>query len=257
VAAERVYGVHAVRALLARRPRAIERLWLQRDRADVRARELAELAAAAGIKVGEKSAGDLDEMSAGGVHQGALAEVAPSRPLGEDELDALVAASLSSGDPPLLLILDGVQDPHNLGAILRSADGAGVACVIAPRDRAAGLGPAARKVAAGAAETMPFAQVTNLARCMDGLKAQGYWLIGAAGEASEEVYDVDLNGPVALVMGAEGEGMRRLTRERCDRLVRLPMQGAVGSLNVSVATGILLYEALRQRRTLAKTKEKT
>ncbi|MFM7065689.1 MAG: 23S rRNA (guanosine(2251)-2'-O)-methyltransferase RlmB, partial [Gammaproteobacteria bacterium] len=148
----------------------------------------------------------------------------------------------------LLLVLDGVTDPHNLGACLRTADAAGVDCVIAPRDRAAGLTPAARKVAAGAAESVPFAQVTNLVRCLERLKQAGVWVVGTAGEATDEVHAVDLTGPLAVVMGAEGEGMRRLTRETCDRLVRLPMAGAVESLNVSVATGVVLYEAVRQRR---------
>jgi 23S rRNA (guanosine2251-2'-O)-methyltransferase len=152
------------------------------------------------------------------------------------------------GRPAFLLILDGVTDPHNLGACLRTADAAGVDCVVAPRDRAVGLTPVVRKVAAGAAETIPFAQVTNLARTLESLKQAGVWVVGTAGEATDELYTVDLTGPLAVVMGAEGDGMRRLTRETCDRLVRLPMAGGVESLNVSVATGVVLYEAVRQRQ---------
>ena len=150
--------------------------------------------------------------------------------------------------PAFLLVLDGVTDPHNLGACLRTADAAGIDCVIAPRDRAAGLTPTARKVAAGAAETVPFAQVTNLVRCLESLKEAGVWVVGTSGEATDELYAVDLTGPLAVVMGAEGDGMRRLTRETCDRLIKLPLAGAVESLNVSVATGVVLYEAGRQRR---------
>jgi 23S rRNA (guanosine2251-2'-O)-methyltransferase len=149
--------------------------------------------------------------------------------------------------PPFLLILDGVQDPHNLGACLRSADGAGVHAVVTPRDRSASLTPTVRKVASGAAETVPFIQVANLARTLKWLKGEGVWLIGTAGEATQSLYQADLRGALAIVMGGEGKGLRRLTREQCDSLVRLPMAGSVESLNVSVASGISLYEAVRQR----------
>ena len=149
--------------------------------------------------------------------------------------------------PPLFLVLDSVTDPHNLGACLRSADAAGVAAVIAPKDKAVGLTPVVRKVACGAAETVPFVVVTNLARTLDKMKDAGIWMIGAAGEAEQSIYQSDFNGPMAVVMGAEGSGMRRLTRERCDFLANIPMAGVVTSLNVSVATGVFLFEALRQR----------
>ena len=150
--------------------------------------------------------------------------------------------------PPLLLVLDGVTDPHNLGACLRSADAAGVAAVVAPRDRAAGLTPVVRKVAAGAAESVPFVAVVNLARTLRELKERGVWLVGTDDEAERTLYDVDMTGPTAIVMGSEGEGLRRLTREACDELVRIPMGGAVESLNVSVAAGVALFEAVRQRQ---------
>jgi len=150
--------------------------------------------------------------------------------------------------PALVLVLDGVTDPHNLGACLRTADAAGATAVVAPRDRAAGLTPVVRKVAAGAAETVPFAQVTNLARCLRDMKEAGLWIAGAAEDGEKELFDADLTGPLALVMGSEGKGLRRLTRECCDFRLRLPMRGAVASLNVSVAAGVALYEAVRQRR---------
>ena len=167
-----------------------------------------------------------------------------------DEDDLLIRLD-AAGRPPLLLVLDGVQDPHNLGACLRSADAVGADAVVVPRDRATGLTPVVRKVAAGAAETVPFVQVTNLARFLRALKEQGVWIVGTDGEAETLHYAADLKGPLALVLGAEGTGMRRLTREHCDVVVKLPMLGAVESLNVSVAAGVLLYEALRQRGTSA------
>ena len=176
----------------------------------------------------------------------------PAVALDEDALIEGVGRRIDErAAPPLLLVLDGVQDPHNLGACLRTADAAGVDYVVAPRDRATGLTPAVRKVAAGAAETVAFAQVTNLARFLRGLKDAGLWIVGTDGEAETLHYAADLKGPLALVLGAEGTGMRRLTREHCDVVVKLPMLGAVESLNVSVAAGVLLYEALRQRGTSA------
>ena len=177
-------------------------------------------------------------------HQGVVARCRAVTVWQEDDLDQLLDG-LSV--PPLLLVLDGVQDPHNLGACLRSADAAGVHAVIAPRDRAVGLTPVVRKVASGAAETVPFIQVTNLARTLRTLKDKGLWTVGADAEGDGDVFSADLRGPTVLVMGAEGQGMRRLTREHCDLLVRIPMQGTVESLNVSVATGICLFEAVRQR----------
>lgn len=242
---ERVFGIHAVRTLLERRPQAVVALVVQAGRHDKRLQELLELARPHGINVQARSIGELDAAAEGGVHQGVVARVRPAPVLDEHGLLDLVEGL---GRPAFLLVLDGVTDPHNLGACLRTADAAGVDCVIAPRDRAAGLTPAARKVAAGAAESVPFAQVTNLVRCLEHLKQAGVWVVGTAGEATDEVHAVDLTGSLAVVMGAEGEGMRRLTRETCDRLVRLPMAGVVESLNVSVATGVVLYEAVRQRR---------
>jgi len=239
------WGLHAVRILLEREPGRVHRLWLQHGRDDHRLRALRELAAATAVVVEGRAAAELDRITDGAVHQGAVAELVPARPLEEADLAAFVE---SAGGDLLFLVLDGVQDPHNLGACLRSADAAGVTAVIAPRDRAVGLTPAARKVAAGAAETVPFCQVTNLARTLQKLKDAGVWIVGTADTADKELFDADLTGPLALVMGAEGAGMRRLTREACDYTVRLPMRGVVESLNVSVATGIVLYEALRQRR---------
>jgi 23S rRNA (guanosine2251-2'-O)-methyltransferase len=185
----------------------------------------------------------LDGMAGGGAHQGVVARLAPAAPLDEDDLEALLDRLEG---PPLLLVLDGVQDPHNVGACLRTADAAGVHAVIIPRDRAAGLTPAARKAAAGAAETVPLIRVVNLARCLRKLKDRGIWLAGAEANAPS-VFSVDLSGPLALVLGGEGAGLRRLTRETCDLLVSLPMKGSVASLNVSVAAGALLYLALAKR----------
>jgi len=187
----------------------------------------------------------LDQETGGAAHQGVVAEVRPSVALDENGLlDLLTAAA----PPALVLVLDGVSDPHNLGACLRTADAAGALAVVAPRDRAAGLTPVVRKVAAGAAETVPFAQVTNLARALRDLKDAGLWIVGTAADGEQDLFAADLRGPLAVVMGSEGRGLRRLTREGCDFCIRLPMQGAVQSLNVSVAAGIVLFEAGRQRR---------
>lgn len=240
-----VYGVHAVRVLLEREPGRIRQLWIQTGRDDARAAELRRLAGERGVRIATRPGHELDRLAGGGVHQGVVAEVTEAAAPGEDDLEDIVRAA---GPGVLLLVLDGVQDPHNLGACLRTADAAGVHAVIAPRDRAAGLTAVARKVAAGAAEAVPFVQVTNLARTLGRLKELGLWIVGAAGQAEMDLYQADLKGPLAIVMGSEGAGLRRLTREACDFTVRLPMQGVVESLNVSVATGIVLYEALRQRR---------
>jgi 23S rRNA (guanosine2251-2'-O)-methyltransferase len=240
-----VYGLHAVRAVLARRPGDVLRLSIAAARDDARVRELREAAAARGIRPAAASAESLDQETGGAAHQGVVAEVRPSAPLDENSLLDLLTARPAEA---LVLVLDGVSDPHNLGACLRTADAAGATAVVAPRDRAAGLTPAVRKVAAGAAETMPFAQVTNLARALRDMKAAGLWIAGTAEDGEKGLFEADLTGPLALVMGSEGRGLRRLTRESCDFTVSLPMQGAVASLNVSVAAGIALYEALRQRR---------
>lgn len=239
-----VWGLHAVRALIERRPQDVLRLCVAQGRDDQRMRELRDLAAKRGLKPQHLPMAALDQETGGAAHQGVLAEVRPSAPLNENGLLDLLTAAQS---PPLVLVLDGVSDPHNLGACLRTADAAGVTAVVAPRDRAAGLTPVVRKVAAGAAEVIPFAQVTNLARTLRDLKGAGLWIAGTAGDAEQELFDADLAGPLAIVMGSEGRGLRRLTRECCDFAIRLPMKGSVASLNVSVAAGIMLYEALRQR----------
>ena len=240
-----VYGLHAVQAVLGRRPKDVLRLSIAAARDDARMRELRALAARQGVKPVVAAAEALDAETGGAAHQGVVAEVRPSAPLDENSLLDLLAART---EPALVLVLDGVSDPHNLGACLRTADAAGATAVVAPRDRAASLTPAVRKVAAGAAETIPFAQVTNLARALRDFKRAGLWIGGAASDGEKSVFDADLSGPLALVMGSEGRGLRRLTRENCDFTLRLPMQGAVASLNVSVAAGIALYEAVRQRR---------
>ena len=218
---------------------------LEARRGDQRIRELRSLAEEAGISVVQLSRDKLDALLPETNHQGVVARVRIPAAGGEKELEQLLGRLQS---PPFLLILDGVQDPHNLGACLRSAEAAGVHAVIAPRDRASGLTPAACKVASGAAETLPFFQVTNLARTLKRLRQQWeVWLVGTAGEATTSLYDADLRGPLGIIMGGEQKGMRRLTREACDYLVRLPMAGRVESLNVSVAAGICLFEAVRQR----------
>lgn len=241
---ELVFGWHAVSAVLGRSPERVRRVWLQTGRDDARMQQLVVEIERRGIECEWVSRRDLDE-KVNGAHQGVVAEVEPLKEWGEGDLEDW----LQRGDvTPFLLILDGVTDPHNLGACLRTADAAGVHAVIVPKDKSAPLNPAARKVACGAAETVPLVRVTNLARCLRTLKDAGVWLVGTAGEVDATLYDLDLKGPLALVMGAEGKGMRRLTREHCDHLAQIPMQGTVDSLNVSVATGVCLYEAVRQRR---------
>ncbi len=240
-----VAGIHSVRAALKFGTEGVAELWLERTRRDRRLSEVADLARQAGVKVRQVDRDELDGAAEGANHQGVLAWVRVPAARAEQDLTALLDRLQT---PPFLLLLDEVQDPHNLGACLRTAEAAGVQAVIAPRDNAVGLTPVVCKVASGAAETLPYIQVTNLARVMDALKERGIWLIGTAGEAAEDLYGVDLRGPLGLVLGSEGSGLRRLTRERCDGLVRLPMLGQVESLNVSVAAGVCLYEALRQRR---------
>ena len=241
---EKVYGVHAVEALLRHHPKRVKQLWLATGRDDPRVAALLELAAAARLAIGHKDRRELDE-EAEGVHQGVLAEVTPSQVWGENYLDELLDRASGA---PLLLVLDGVTDPHNLGACLRTADAAGALAVIVPKDKSATLNATVRKVACGAAEVIPLVAVTNLARTLEKLQAKGVWLVGTAGEAQQMLYELDLTGPIALVMGAEGKGMRRLTREHCDYLAKLPMAGSVSSLNVSVAAGVCLFEVVRQRR---------
>jgi 23S rRNA (guanosine2251-2'-O)-methyltransferase len=237
-----VYGFHAVTSRLRQNAAGVKEIYLDQSRGDRRARDLAQVAAERGVRVIPVDAARLDGMTQHASHQGVAARVELA-PLARD-LDSLLDGL---GGPPLLLILDGVTDPHNLGACLRVADAMGVQAVIAPKDRAVGITPTVEKVASGAAETVPFISVTNLARAMRELKERGVWLIGADAAGERDLYSVKLEGPLAWVLGAEGEGMRRLTRENCDELVRIPMLGAVESLNVSVSAGICLAESRRQR----------
>ncbi|MBI2381518.1 MAG: 23S rRNA (guanosine(2251)-2'-O)-methyltransferase RlmB [Gammaproteobacteria bacterium] len=241
-----VYGLHAVEALLKNSADSVLSLMVMDGRRDERLNAVLQLAKAAGLNVAAVPKAELDKRCGGGRHQGVLALVRGEAPkLSENELGDYLA---NLGVPPFVLVLDGVTDPHNLGACLRTADAAGVHAVLVPKDRSASLTPVVRKVACGAAEAVPLIQVTNLARALRELKDAGLWIVGTAGEADDELYAADLRGPLALVMGAEGAGMRRLTKEHCDALVKLPMAGTVSSLNVSVATGVCLYEAVRQRR---------
>ncbi len=241
---ERVFGLHAVASLLKRNPARVSVLLALETRSDARMEEVLELAAKANVPVRRVSRRELDDRVPGVSHQGVLAETGGAPGIGEKDLAAFVE---NLGSSAFLLILDGVQDPHNLGACLRSADAAGVNAVLVPRDRSAPLNATVRKVACGAAETVPVVRVTNLVRAMRILRNAGIWIYGAAGEADTAIYDTDLSGPLALVLGGEGKGLRRLTREHCDGLVSIPLAGSVSSLNVSVATGICLFEARRQR----------
>ena len=247
-----IYGIHAVDSLLRQNPKSVQRLWVQQGREDKRIGSLVELAQNQGVPVAREPRQDLDGMVSGR-HQGVVAETldAPVHADGAasnlwSEEDLLRAVDNKEG-PMLILVLDGVTDPHNLGACLRSADAAGVDAVVVPKDRSADLNPVSRKVACGAAEVVPFVKVTNISRTLQALQQRGVWLYGTAGESDKSLYDSDLTASMALIMGGEGGGMRRLTREQCDFLVRLPMAGSVSSLNVSVATGICLFEVLRQR----------
>ena len=243
---ETAYGIHAVDVILRRSPERIISLSIQSDRNDKRIQGLLSLAKNQGVAVDRVSKADLDEMVSER-HQGVVA-VIKQRQADGGVTERDLSSYLKGIDCPLVLVLDGVTDPHNLGACLRSADAAGVAAVIVPKDNSAELNAVARKVASGAADVIPLVRVTNLARTLRSLKELGIWIVGTTGEADTLVYDQDLSIPTALVMGAEGPGMRRLTTEACDFLVKLPMAGDVSSLNVSVATGICLFEAVRQRR---------
>jgi 23S rRNA (guanosine2251-2'-O)-methyltransferase len=235
-------GFHAVGARLRADPDSIIEILADETRHDARIEQVLAAAAAHGVRVIRVPTRRLDGFYGGGRHQGIVARVQP-----RDEAGDLETILERVREPPLLLVLDGVTDPHNLGACLRVADAAGAHAVIAPKDRSAGISPTVAKVASGAAESVPFLAVTNLARTLDALKERGVWVIGAAGEAGESLYTVELPGATAWVFGSEGEGLRRLTRERCDRLVRVPMHGHVASLNVAVAAGLCLYESRRRR----------
>ena len=245
---EWLYGIHALESVINREPERLIELFVLKGRDDDKLRNIINQARRFGVSVQFVQRKVLDEKGNGEQHQGVVAKAKPGRVYDEKDLDDIVAQQ----DNPFILVLDGVTDPHNLGACLRSADAAGVNAVIVPKDKSANLTPTARKVACGAAETVPLIQVTNLARSLRTIQEAGVWVIGTAGEAEQLIYDVKLAGPMALVMGAEGKGMRRLTREVCDELIKLPMSGSVSSLNVSVATGVCLYEIVRQRRTVSK-----
>lgn len=239
-----VYGLHAVEALLKHNPGSVLQLYTLQGRADERLAAVLQRAAQLGIPQAQLSRAELDEKT-GGVHQGVAALC---RELKLEKSEGFLKQLLDGlAHPPFLLVLDGVTDPHNLGACLRSAEAAGVHAVIVPKDKSALMTPTVRKVACGAAELVPFITVTNLARCLEALKQRGVWVQGAAGEARQSLYQTDLKGPLAIVLGSEGSGMRRLTRELCDGLFSIPMAGEVSSLNVSVSAGICLFEAVRQR----------
>ena len=237
-----IYGFHAVQSRIRQAPQSILELYLDSARHDPRARDLVGLAEASGIRIITVNHSRLDGLAGNSKHQGVVAKVAPL-PL-HRHLDELLD---DLREPALLLVLDGIQDPHNLGACLRVADAFGAHAVIAPKDRAVGLNQTVSKVASGAAETVPYIAVTNLARTLRDLKERGIWIYGTDAEAGQDLFSAKLDGPIAWVLGGEGAGMRRLTREHCDTLVGIPMFGTVESLNVSVSSGICLYETRRQR----------
>ena len=239
-----VYGIHAVSALLAKERRATKKLCINEDRMDHRLQALLDVAVSRGSPIERLSLSVMNQRFSDVLHQGVVAYAEPLPSYVESDLAFLWESCAHS---PLILILDGVTDPHNLGACLRSADAAGVDFVVIPKDKSVGITPVVSKVACGAAESVPLVRVTNLARSMEALKELGVWTYGAMGEATTSLYALDMTGSVALVLGAEGKGLRQLTQARCDGLFSLPMFGSVTSLNVSVATGICLYEVVRQR----------
>ncbi|WP_462146702.1 23S rRNA (guanosine(2251)-2'-O)-methyltransferase RlmB [Pseudoalteromonas gelatinilytica] len=240
---ELIFGFHSVEAILAKEPERFLEIYALKGREDKRLNPIIDEARKFGISVQFMQRKALDNKADGEQHQGIIANVKAARMYNEKDLDEIIARE----ETPFLLVLDGITDPHNLGACLRSADAVGVHAIIVPKDKSAKLNGTARKVACGAAETVPLVQVTNLARTLREIKDAGVWVVGTAGETNTELFDANLTGPMAIVMGAEGDGMRRLTREHCDLLVKIPMAGTVSSLNVSVATGICLFEVLRQR----------
>ena len=241
-----LFGFHAVGVRLKTAPRSVIEVYVDASRKDARMRQFLAKAQEANARIIEADGLRLAKLAGSHGHQGVAArvETLPVSNSLDDLLDAL-------NEPPLILVLDGVTDPHNLGACLRVADGAGAHAVIAPKDHAVGVNATVAKVASGAAETVPYFMVTNLARTLGELKERNIWCLGTSDDAPQTIYQADLKGPVALVLGAEGAGMRQLTRKTCDKLVRIPMAGAVESLNVSVAAAVCLYEAHRQRRVAA------
>ncbi|MDE0544821.1 23S rRNA (guanosine(2251)-2'-O)-methyltransferase RlmB [Vibrio sp. VA3] len=240
---EFIYGIHAVKAVLEREPERFIEAYVLKGRQDERLMPILNDLQVCGVSIQQMTRKTLDDKARGANHQGIIARVKPAKQLNENDIDDILAQHES----PLLLVLDGVTDPHNLGACLRNADAAGAAAIIVPKDRSAPMNATVSKVACGAAEVVPLIRVTNLARTMRTLQEQGIWFVGTAGEATHDIYQAKLTGPLAIVMGAEGDGMRRLTRETCDDLIKIPMAGSVSSLNVSVASGICLFEAVRQR----------
>ncbi len=243
-----VFGLHAVQALIDGSPKRIQQLFLLKGRNDKRLQSIRSVAEKYRIHISSVTREQLDQMVEGN-HQGVVAITAKATEVYDEAyLKSRLPVLKEEGVVPFILILDGVTDPHNLGACLRTAEAAGVQFVVVPKDNASSLNPTAIKVACGAAEVLPLVRVTNLARTIEWLQTQGVWIVGAAGEAEQDHSQMNLTGPLAVVMGAEGKGLRRLTRERCDTLIRIPMMGEVSSLNVSVATGVCLFEAVRQRQ---------
>lgn len=239
-----VYGLHAVTALLHSRHRRPKQLFISSDREDKRLQALKDLAQSQNIPIENISLQKMNQRFADSPHQGVVAKTTPLPEYQEADLVSLIA---SLEKPALILILDGLTDPHNLGACLRTADAVGVDFIVIPKDNSASISPVVTKTASGAAESIPLVRVTNLARAMDIIKEQGVWIFGAAGDVPQDIYHIDFKCSAAIALGAEGTGLRRLTRERCDGLFSIPMVGTVESLNVSVATGVALYEATRQR----------
>lgn len=242
-----IYGIHTVQSYLENFPQEVAQLWLLEGNSNARLQKIAEVAATMDLPVRWCDRQALDELTNGANHQGVVIQIKSTFVFDEQ---ALLQQLANNMDECLLLILDGVQDPHNLGACLRSADAFGVTAVVIPKRRAVGVTPVVRKVASGAAETIPVVAVTNLARFMEKLQGLGIWLVGLDAEIDTAIREIDLTGPVAMVLGSEGSGLRRLTKEHCDYLAKIPMMGTVASINVSVATGICLYEATRQRLSL-------
>ena len=238
-------GVHAIQNALEHDAENLMQLWVAENKRNPRIDKVVKEAQRLGLKAQSMTPSAMDRMTGSRKHQGIVAEYMAPDSTSENDLFELVT---NSDEPLLLLILDGVTDPHNLGACLRTAEGAGVQAVIAPKDNAASLTPTARKVASGAAERMPFVQVTNLARTLQMLKDAGVWITGTSDKATQTMYECDFKGHTAIIMGAEGKGLRRLTETACDHLISIPMAGSVSSLNVSVATGVVLYETVRQRQ---------
>ena len=242
-----IFGLHALQAALELPVTRVTEIWLADERDDARVTAIVDAAEQHGIQPQKVDREYLDRMMPDVRHQGVIAKCSPMKEVTETDLLKLVDDLIDNGTVPLLLILDGVQDPHNLGACLRTAEAAGAHAVLAPKDRASGLTATAMKVSSGSAERLPFVQVTNLARILRELQQAGVWIVGTSGDSESSLYELELKGPLAIVLGAEGRGIRRLTREHCDQVIHIPMQGSAESLNVSVAAGVCLFEVARQR----------